>query len=151
MNRNAGAVGLGALFLGLLAGYFVGRQARTEGAPTEPSRAAPPATRSEGSTTRPSGAESEEVLRLRRRISELEARPKAVPPTEDLARLALDIRKAINATHFEEDPRAWCREMALLGNLGPGLTPHFVRLYRASRPKFDSVLLELAIGSGGPD
>lgn len=151
MNRHAGAVALGALFLGLLAGYVAGRQARIEAPPPEPRAALSPPPRSERSTAGPSGPEPEDVVRLKQRIAELEARPKAAAPPEDLGRLALDIRKAINANNFEEDPRGWCREMALLGKLGPELTPHFVGLYRASRPKFDPVLLELAIGSGGPE
>lgn len=153
MNRYA--LALGALFLGLLAGYVAGRQAKTGDVPTTPSGATSPLPGSErdvrGSTTRLGGPEPEEVARLRQRVAELEARSKTATPPEDLARLAVDIRNAMTGNNWEENPRAFCKEMALLGRLGPELTPHFVRMYKASRPKIDSVVLELAVGSGGPE
>jgi len=81
----------------------------------------------------------------------LEARLSTVPPTEEEARKAEEVYKQLSHPTINEDPKAFMRATGWLADLRPTMTPIFVKKYREAKPKHDSIALELALGSGGPE
>lgn len=148
-----------ALLLGSLVGFLAARRALSP--PVNPLKSPSKSALREsertgagtGSLIRSEGnlAEEEEIARLRKRIFDLEARLSTVPATEDEAHKAEEIYKQLKHPTVQEDPKAFMRATGFLADLRPTMTPIFVRKYRESKPQIDSVALELALGSGGPE
>ena len=159
MNRTAlFAVGIAALLSGLILGVLVGRQSvdrsgsfppTTQGSTRpSPGSAIPGTSSAVNSGTR---EPQEEISRLRQRVSDLEARLSTVPPSEDEARKADEIYKNLRNPRIEEDPKGFMRATGLMADLKPTMTPLFVKKFRAAKPQYDGIALELALACGGPE
>jgi len=151
------AVGTGTFLTGLLLGVLAGhRWASPEVSPTSV----------QGSlrqnlgkvmTGSPSVGRSgtkeaqEEILRLRQRVTDLEARLGRVPPSEDEVKKADEIYKHLKNPKIDEDSKGFMKAMGLLADLRPTMTPIFAGKFRTAKPQYDSIALELALASGGPE
>jgi len=138
--------GLVCLAAGILVGLFMGRR---EPAPVVRERVAPTISVSSSS---PTPAVPDELARLRERVRELEARPTrpALDP-EAGNRAAAELYAGLTDPTIHEDQAAWLRMLGRLGEIDSSMTAWCVKKYRDSKPKVDSVALELALGSGGPE
>lgn len=91
------------------------------------------------------------MARLRQRIRALEAQAKSPPSPEEDSRQAEEIYKRLSNQKVEEDPKGWMKLTGQLADLRPSMTSVFAKKYRDARPRIDSVALELALASGGPE
>ncbi len=91
------------------------------------------------------------MLRLRKRIRALEEQSKVPPSAEEDFRKAEEIYKGMTNQKVEEDPKEFLRVSGQLADLRPSMTAVFARKYRDAKPRMDSIALELALASGGPE
>jgi hypothetical protein len=159
MNRAAlSTIGIVAFISGLILGVVVGRRSAERSEVSQPTpqgsvRPGPGKAITGMSSSGKSGTKEtqEEMSRLRQRVSDLEARLSTVPPSEDEARKADEIYKHLRNPKIEEDPKGFMRATGLLADLKPTMTPIFAKKFRAAKPQFDGIALELALASGGPE